>query len=135
MEPLAIATAIVAALIIASRGPLIIAPTATLDAYRRGLSTPRRIRLIGGLAASLAVALIVTAGQAQAQHGGIAAGMAGLGWLMMGAAAWLVLAPQHYRRVAFALLDAVSDPTVLRLLGLFAVAIGLGLGWIAFFVL
>ncbi|MCP5058391.1 MAG: hypothetical protein GY937_16940 [bacterium] len=135
MEPLAIVTAIVAVLIIASRGPLIFAPTATLDTYRRWLSTLGRIRLIGAVAAVLAVALLVTGGKADAEHSGIAAGIVGLGWLMMGAAFWLVLAPRHYRRVVYGLFDAVSDPTVLRVVGVFAVSIGLGLGWIAFFVL
>ncbi|MBW2244881.1 MAG: hypothetical protein JRH01_23110 [Deltaproteobacteria bacterium] len=135
MEPLAIATAIVALLIIASRGPLIFAPTATLNVYRRWLSTPGRIRLVGSLAALLAVPLIVTGREAQTQHGGIAIGIEGLGWLMMGAALWLVLAPQHYLRIVYAVFDAVSDPTLLRVVGVFAVAIGLGLGWVAFFVL
>ncbi len=135
MEPLAIATALVALLIIASRGPLIVAPTATMDVYRRLLSTLGRIRLLGGLAALLSVSLIVAGGEAQTQHDAVAAGIVGLGWLMIGAAFWLILAPRHYRRVVYGLFDAVSDPTVLRVVGVFAVAIGLGLGWIAFFVL
>ena len=61
MEPVAIVTAILAALYIVCRGPLVVAPAATVDCYRRMLSTPGRTRVLGGLLALLAAALLITA--------------------------------------------------------------------------
>ncbi|MCP3985380.1 MAG: hypothetical protein GY723_13405 [bacterium] len=135
MEPLAVVTLIVAVLIIMVRGPLIIAPAATLNAYRRWISTTSRIRLIGGLMVLLTPHLIWTGREGHAQHGGIAMGIEGLGWFLAAIALWLIIAPGHYQRLAYAMLGAFLDPTVARAIGVFAVAIGLGLGWIALFVL
>jgi cytochrome bd-type quinol oxidase subunit 2 len=134
VEPIAVVTALLAVLILAVRGPLVIAPTATLNVYRRWISTPGRIRLMAGVLALLAVPLIVTGRPARVEHGGIAMGIEGLGWFMAAVAAWLLATPRLYQRLAYTIFDAISDPAALRAMGVFAVAIGLGLGWLAFFV-
>ena len=90
MKPVALVTAIVAALYIVGRGPLIVALTATAAYYRRLLSTPGRVRLFAGLLAPLAIALIVTARQAHATQGSITVLIEGFGWLT-GAIAVLVM--------------------------------------------
>ena len=87
MKPVALVTAIVAALYIVGRGPLIVAPTATAAYYRRLLSTPGRVRLFAGLLAPLAIALIVTARQAHATQGGITMGRNGADFLTGGTSA------------------------------------------------
>jgi hypothetical protein len=61
MEPIAIVTALLAALYIVGRGPLVIAPAATVEVYRRMLSSSGRIRVFGSSLALLAVPLVVSA--------------------------------------------------------------------------
>ncbi len=135
MEPIALVTALFAILVLLARGPLVVAPTATLAVYRRLISTAGRLRILGGGLALLAAPLIVTARHARADHGGFAMGIEGLGWLLAAAAVWLVVTPRLYQRLAYSILDAVSDPALLRAGGTLGVALGLGLLWVAFFVL
>ena len=136
MEPIAIVTAILAALYIVGRGPLLVAPAATVAVYRRLIfSTRGRIRIFGGLLVLIAVPLIVTAGQARAAHGDITILIEGMGWLAAAAAVWVIAAPGPFQRLAMSFWDAVSNPALLRAIGALNVAFGLGLGWVAFFVL
>ena len=79
-------------------------------------------------------ALVVTARQASAQ-GDIAASVEILGWLTGAASLWLIVAPESWARLTNLFWDAVSTPIVLRAIGVLNVAIGLGVGWVAFFVL
>ncbi len=136
MEPIAIVTAFVAALYIVGRGPLLVAPAATVAVYRRLIfSTPGRIRIFGGLLVLIAVPLIVTARQARADSGDITFLIEGLGWLAAASAVLVLAAPGLFQRWASSFWDAVSTPALLRAIGALNVAIGLGLGWVAFFVL
>ncbi len=134
MEPVAIAAAFVAALYIAGKGPLLVAPAATAAFYRRLLSTPVRIRIFGGLLVLLAVALIGTARQAHAAQGDITFLIEGLGWLSAAAGVWVIAAPKLWRRLMDWFYSSSTDPA-LRAIGTLNIAIGLGLGWVAFFVL
>ena len=86
MEPIAIVTALVAALYIAGKGPFLVAPAATAAFYRRLLSTPGGVRIFGGLLVLLAAALIVTARQAREAEGGITILIEGFGWITAAAA-------------------------------------------------
>ncbi len=135
MEPVAISTAVLAALYIFGRGPLVFAPEATLAAYRRLLSSLRRVRIFGGLLVLIAVPLIVTARQARPVEGGITYLIEGLGWLAAAAACLLVAAPALFQRLMHSFWDAVGDPPMLRTIGVLNIAGGLWLAWIAFFVL
>ncbi len=135
MEPIALAILAVAVLIIAARGPFVFAPAPTLAVYRRCIATPGRIRALGAVAAVFAAALILTGRAAHEAHGDLALGVEGLGWVSAATAAWLAIHPLGYQRLVESILDAISDPAVLRIMGLFGVAVGLALGWFALSVL
>lgn len=137
MEPLAIVTAILAALYIFGRGgPLVVAPTATAALYRRlNFSTPGRMRILGVLLfVVVAAPLIVTARLARAAHGDITVWLEGFGWFAAVAMVWVIAAPRFWQRLADSFWSSASD-RALRAIGVLNIAVGLGLGWIAFFVL
>lgn len=135
MEPLAIIVALLAATTIVVRGALVVAPQTTLALYRRGIATARRVRILGLILAAYAAPLVALARAARSQHGGFAIGLEMLGWALAAGAAWLLIFPDAYRRLADSILDAVSEPAVLRITGMFGVAFGAALAWIAFAVL
>ncbi len=136
MEPIAIVTAFVAVLLILPRGPLVVAPAATVALYRRVLSTPGRFRIFGAvLLVLLAAPLIVTARQAPVELRDITIWLEGLGWFAAAAMISVIAAPGPWHRLMMSLWEAVKDPALLRAIGATKVAIGLVLGWMAFFVL
>ena len=59
MEPIAIATALLAGMYIFGRGPLVFVPLATVAVYRRLLSNPRRVRVFGASLVIIAAPLII----------------------------------------------------------------------------
>ena len=125
MEPVAIVTAIVAALYIMGKGPLLVAPTATAAFYRRLFSTPGGVRIFGGLLVLLAAALIVTARQARDTQGGITILIEGFGWITAACAVWPVAAPGGFQR----LMDAIYAPPNEPLRGIGALGVPFGLFW------
>jgi hypothetical protein len=132
MEPIAIVTVILAALYIVCRGPLLVAPAATVAVYRRMFSTTGRVRVFGSLLVLLAVPLVVTARQARIEHGGITILIEVMGWLAGAAAVLVIAAPRTAQRLIMAFWDAVPSDPVRRAIGAVNIAFGLGLGWIAF---
>ena len=136
MEPIAIVVAFLAALYILGRGPLVVAPVATVALYRRQLSTPGRVRALGVLLLVLVAApLIITARQAPVELRNITIWFEGAGWFTAAAMIWVIAFPGLWHRLMFSFWDAVSDPDLRRAIGVLNIAIGLGLGWVAFFVL
>jgi uncharacterized protein YjeT (DUF2065 family) len=136
MQPIAIVAAFVAALFILGRGPLVVAPAATVAFYRRALSTPGRLRILGVLQLVLIAApLVITARQAPLEQHDITIWFEGMGWFTAAAMIWVIAFPGLWQRLMFSFWDAASDPDLLRTIGVLNVAIGLGLGWVAFFVL
>jgi len=133
MEPVAIVTAFVAALYIMGRGPFLVAPAATAAFYRSLLSTPRRVRIFGGLMVLLAAALILTAHQARATHGGITMLIEVFGWYAATVAVWLIAAPGPWQRLMDSFLSPPNEP--LRAIGALNVVIGLVFGLVAFLVM
>ena len=133
MEPVAIVTAFVAALYIVARGPLLLAPAATAAFYRHLLLTPERVRIFGGLLVLLAVALIVTARLARADHAGITILIEGFGWYAGAVAVWVAAAPGPWQRVLYSFWDGISDQRMLlRALGVFNIIVGIVFGVVAF---
>jgi uncharacterized protein YjeT (DUF2065 family) len=132
MEPIAIVTAIVAALYIVGRGPLIVAPTATAAFYRRVLSTPGRFRMFGVLLVLLGAALIVTARQAQATQGGITIFIEGFGWFTAAVAVLVMAAARPFQRLFDSFYAPPNEP--LRGLGVLSVAFGLFWCFVTFIV-
>lgn len=132
MEPIAIITVILAALYIVGRGPLLVAPAATVDVYRRMFSTTGGTRVFGSLLVLLAVPLVVTARQARAEHGDITILLEVMGWLSAAVAVVVIAAPGTLGRLVMAFWDAVPSDPVRRAIGAVNLAFGLGLGWLAF---
>lgn len=132
MEPIAILTALLAALYIVGRGPLVVAPEATVEVYRRLFSTRRGTRIFGGVLILLGGSLIFTA---RAAEGNITVLPEFMGWLSAAAGVWPLVAPGNIERLVMGFWDAVTDTAVRRTIGVLNVAFGLFLGWIAFFVL
>jgi len=135
MERLAIVLTVFAAMIVVSRGALVIWPTATVEWFRQALSTPGRVRAFAGLIAVLGVALAVTGRQDSSSHVNIAAGAEFVGWMFGAFAGGLLVAPAGFRDFMYSILDSISDPGALRMLGTVGVSIGLALGWLAVFVM
>lgn len=126
MDTLSILCILVGALFIAVRGPLIFAPRATLRFYERFIATKAGIRGTGLVMAPLALALVVLA----RGDGAVGRILEILGWLFVVTTLWLLAAPASYQRFARSVLDFFEtsvDLAIVRILGLFAVAIGGGL--------
>ena len=131
MEPIAIVTLILAALYIVGRGPLVFAPAATVEVYRRMFATTGRTRVFGSFLALLAVPLVVTARLGRAEHGDITILIEVMGWLSAAAAVIVLVAPETMSRLLLGFWDAASHP-VRRAMGALNIAFGVGLGWVAF---
>ena len=132
MDPLSTVTILLGALIIATRGPMIIAPTATLSFFAKILSSNVRIRMLAATLAPLAAALaFLPLGEGQ-----VAALLRILGWLWAAAAVWLLAAPESYRHFAQGVLSVFenSGNAVVRVLGIVAVAIGSSLIYFGLYV-
>ncbi len=123
MEPVAIVTALVAALYILGRGPLIFAPTATAAFYRRMPSTPGRVRVFGAMLVPLAVALIITA--RLDRTAGITIAIEGFGWFTAVAAVLVMVAAEPFQR----LMDSFYAPPNEPLRGIGVISVAFGLFW------
>lgn len=123
MDALSVLCVVAGVLIVASRGPLVFAPEATLRVYERMLATDARVRAVGAFAGALAVATLTTpaAGPLSRFWLGL------IGAMLLGVTIWLIAAPAHYRRMAHAVFDFArgsTDGAIVRGVGLLAVAIG-----------
>ena len=137
MEPVAIATAFVAALIIVGRAALLVAPAAALGFYRRVIfPNPERLRISGALILVLfAAPLILTARPAPTARGDATFWIEALGWYSFAAGVWVIAAPRPWMRFLDAVYDTIGDTALGRALAALAVAFGLFLAWVAFSVL
>jgi uncharacterized protein YjeT (DUF2065 family) len=117
--------------IIVSRGPLVLAPDATLRVYRQLLATDARVRILGACIVALAVPMILVAQGSDLTTAKVVFvmgwGMACVGVLL------LLLFPAAYRRFAESILDAMSQ--ALRPVGAIAVGIGVLFIWMGVSVL
>ncbi len=134
MDPLPILFILTGILIITTRGPLIFAPTASMQLIRQLVSTERRIRLIGLAIAPLALAFLFL----PLGDGGAAGFLRVLGWIFAAAVLWLSLLPETYRLVALIVVDYFEssvDMAAVRIIGCVAVAIGGAMVYAGLFVL
>jgi uncharacterized protein YjeT (DUF2065 family) len=130
VDPLSTLYILIGVLIIAVRAPMIFAPSATVGFFNRLISRDAGVRGIGLVIAPLAVALVVFA-----RGEGPAAGISrALGGLFSAASLWLLAAPASYRRLARGVLDVLDDPAIVRLIGLAAVALGVGMIYLGLYV-
>ncbi len=132
MEPIAIVTVILAALYIVGRGPLVFAPAATVEVYRRMFATTGRTRVFGAFLALLAVPLVITARLGRAEHGDITILIEVMGWITAAAAVFVLVAPGTIKRLVIGFWDAVESHAARRAFGAVNIALGVVLGWVAF---
>ncbi len=132
---MAVVTAILAALHVLYGVPLIVAPSAAVVLERRlAYSTPARLRMVCVLFLVLAcLPLIATARDARATYGEVTLWLEGLGWLYAAASVWTIAAPGPWQRFAVSFWDAIDEPAARRVVGVFTLAFGVFLGWIALF--
>ena len=134
MELFSIVCVSIGILIIFARGPMVFAPTATLRVYGRLVATKARIRAMGIMMAPFAVALIAL----PHDQGSAVEFARAFGWLWAAATLWLVATPGSFRRFARGLLDFFEssvDEAIVRIIGFFAVAIGVALIYFGIYVL
>lgn len=132
MSELSLVYVAVGVLVIAVRGPLIFAPAATIDFYRRLLATDARVRVIGVAVGAVGLALIAEG----RGSGGVATQIPFyFGWFLAVAALFFMLIfPAPYRRLAASVLDFVAGigSSVSRVAGLIGVLIGALLIYLGF---
>ncbi len=122
MNTVAIICIVLGILIIVTRGPLIVAPQATVRVYRKILEKPAQVRIMGLALALLALVVV----RATANEPGLLAAILNvLGWLILVVGGlMLTLFPNVAQSIVYRVLDALSD-TLLRGAGLVAVGLGL----------
>ena len=134
MDALEVVTAILAALHVLYGVPLIVAPSAAVVLERRLFyPTPARLRVVGVLLLVLALPLIATARSAHATYGEVTYWLEGFGWFTAAFSIWTIAAPGSWQRFAISFWGAVDEPAPRRVLGVFTLAFGVFLGWIALF--
>ena len=134
LDPLAVVTAILAALHVLYGVPLIVAPSAAVILERRLFySTPARLRMVGVVLLVLVLPLIATARDAHATYGEVTYWLEGFGWFTAAILVWTIAAPGPWQRFVVSFWDAVDEPALRRAVGVFTLAFGVFLGWIALF--
>ena len=134
MDPLSVVCVVIGILIIATRGPMVFAPTATLRVFDRLISTDSRIRGFGVVLAPFAVGLIAL----PLGEGASVEILRALGWTWAAVTLWLLFAPGSYRRFARGVLnffESSMDESIVRIIGLVAVTIGVALIYFGVYVL
>lgn len=117
----------VGAFVVLLRGPMIFAPRRTLRAYRSLVSTDARVRAVGAVLAALGAWIVVSGPRGGDPVSGV---LAVLGWLIVFAGGILLLFAGSMRNVVDSVLSIASesvDPAFIRVVGVLAVALGVGL--------
>jgi hypothetical protein len=116
--------------VVVTRAPLIFRPSGALAVYGRLVATSGRARALGALYSVLGLGSVHAAWQA----GGVATQLLfALGIVLLGMAAWLLAAPDHFRGVADGVLRFAResvDTALVRLLGVLGVGVGTLLIWL-----
>jgi hypothetical protein len=132
MQPLAWMTLGMGLLIVATRVPLAVAPKRTLALFRALIATAGRVRMLAVFVGLLGLGFVATAPGAVPTHPDAAAVLGVLGWIWIGAGAFLMLFPRAYQALGEGFLAVFSDETTLRVLGVLGTLIGLAIVWLAF---
>ena len=122
MNELALVSVIAGAVIIAVRGPFVLAPAASAAAGRWLIASRARIRVAGVLFAALGLAMILSAHDSTQ---GAARVISIVGWIWALAAVFLLLIfTSFHQRIARGILDALDDLALLRVLGVIGTLFG-----------
>ncbi len=115
MSELALVSVVAGAVIIAVRGPFVLAPAASSAAGRWLIASRARIRAAGVIFGTLGLAMILSA------HGATQPGawvISIVGWFWALAAFFLLLIfTSFHQRIAGGILDALDDLALLRVIG------------------
>jgi hypothetical protein len=130
MEPVAVATFLLALLVLVTRTPMLIWPTATLEVFERLLASPANVRWIGAVCGLLGAALVFTASGAHVQSPNAAPWLIGFGWLFVAATFWFVFFPRSYSNFTLGILGGM-DSAGMRVIGALGTVGGLLLAWLA----
>jgi hypothetical protein len=133
MTHLSLVSIVLGALIIVTRTPLLFAPRATLEVYGSLYRTDTRARLVGLLAASVGLCMILAASTSS----GVGASVFWVwGWLAVLVAGLVpILFPAAYRGLVGAALGWAAASGRARALGALAVALGVLLVYLGMYVL
>ena len=133
MDSLAVICIVVGTLTIVVRGPLLVAPRATLRFYARLIfSTNARCRVFGVVVATLAIALLLLPFE-RSMSGFLHA----VGWVVAAMALWPLVLPDGWLgfwRPIFSFLEHSVDDAIVRILGLLAVVVGVALIYVGIYV-
>ena len=133
MDSLSTICIAVGILVIVGRGPLIVAPTATLRFYRWLLSTKARLRVFGVVVATLSIALLFS----DFGEGVLAGLLHTFGWFMAAVALLFLPLPNVLRRFIqsiFGYIEESVDDGIVRIVGLLAVVFGFALIYVGVYV-
>lgn len=134
MDWVSIVCIVVGILIIVTRGPLLFAPTATLQAYDRLIfATHARLRILGACLAILGAALLTL----PFGVGWLVGFFQVLGWIMAAAAIWILIFPDVFRRIGrgvFNFFENSVDDAILRFFGFVAAVAGVALIYVGIYV-
>jgi len=129
MTGIALFLVVFGALIILSRGPLLVAPTRTRDVYLKLFLSDRRMRIFGFVMGAFAVFVAYAVAGVSGTIPLVVFYLALLIALIMGL--WLVPFPASANRVATKIWSAFS-PLVLRMIGAVSVLFGMWLIFLGF---
>lgn len=132
MDALSILCVALGVLILASRGPMLFAPAAYLRFLKELTSTNLRVRGLAAAFTPFVVALLAL----PLGDGEMAGILRFLGWLWAAAMLWMLAIPGSYRKLAVAVLEAMSSSGEggTRTIGAVAVAIGIALIYFGIYV-
>ena len=123
LSGLALASVVIGALVIVTRGPLVFAPEATLTFYSKLFSSNLRVRLLGLFLGGVAAWLVAMVGRGSDETAAVSVWAGGI---LAVVAAVLLIFSGPTRRVFITVLDFIRgmDASVPRGLGVIAVFIG-----------
>ena len=122
MSQLALVTIALGTIIIAARGPLLVAPAGTLETYRSLFRSNARVRVMAVCGTLLGLAMIAAA---SGTDGAGAWVIWVWGWLAIAVSALFALPfASTYRRIAEVLLDLIENSDLPRPLGAVNIAFG-----------
>ncbi len=133
MDPLSTICVLIGALIVAGRGPMIIAPVATLRFANTVLSTDARIRGSAGVPTALAVAIVAL----PLGEGEVAGILRFFGWAWAATALWMLASPGSFRDLVGGVIgyfESSVDEAVVRMIGVASVALGVALIYFGLYV-
>ena len=122
MTQLALLSVVAGALIIAVRGPFVLAPAASFAGSRWLIASKARLRVAGVIFAALGLAMISSA-QSSAQGAALVVSI--LGWLwVLGAVFLLLIFTSLYQRFIARIMNALEDSAVPRVAGVIGTLFG-----------